>query len=271
MHPRSDHPVWRFFPLAAADGYRNMAIDRALVGTSSNPVLRFYTWHPWTISLGYHQRLDTINVHACHKDGLNVVRRPTGGRAVLHAQELTYSVILPGRNHARTYRAAEIYERISQALVLGLNAMGVAAETASGTTAAHRSYHRTALCFASRVQHEITSNGKKLVGSAQRRFADGILQHGSLLLGPAHEKLADYLHAKGEGLNPKVIIREGSTSLQEILGREPDVSALADALKEAFAGVFACQLIDSRLTPEEELLVKAAERRLRVEIGTQFK
>jgi lipoate-protein ligase A len=192
---------WQFLETGEHTGAYNMAFDEArarqLVEGVGVPTVRLFRWKPWAISLGFNQDIAQIDVERCTHDRIDVVRRPTGGRAVFHAEELTYSVAMPAGGKG----VLEIYNAISKALVQGLRLFGVNA-TFSRSQPDLRAHYRTVSsipCFTASARYEIEWRGKKLVGSAQRRFrnpATGdevVLQHGSILIGGAHRDLVHYL------------------------------------------------------------------------------
>lgn len=202
------------------------------------PSLRLYRWHPWAISLGHHQSLADLDLVRCAADGIDIVRRPTGGRAILHAEELTYCVAMyTGRRSVLT-----VYNDISRALVQGLRLFGVDVALQKSQPNFPEAYrHASSIpCFTSSARYEIEWRGRKLVGSAQRRFGDGecdvVLQHGSILCGPAHKRLTGFLCID----DPKLLTRvreemEAKTiDLREITGAEVDMDRLAACIKEGF-------------------------------------
>jgi lipoate-protein ligase A len=156
------------------------------------PLLRFYGWHPSCISLGYHQKASDVSPDLCIQEGIDVVRRPTGGRAILHAEELTYSVIYPYRD----LDISDFYRLIHIPFVSALQKMQINASFESGQADFRNIYRtdRAFLCFASSAKFEVEIFGKKLIGSAQRVYENAILQHGSVLLGSEHEKLVNFLN-----------------------------------------------------------------------------
>ncbi|MBD2196723.1 MULTISPECIES: lipoate--protein ligase family protein [Calothrix] len=173
--------VWRLIPLLKAAGNVQMAIDSWLLAQHQSgkhpPTLRFYTWSPAAISLGYHQReypqfWDNI---ICQGEKLDIIRRPTGGRAVLHQGDLTYAVVTSGLNGDRL----QAYQKICQFLIHGWRSLGV--ELQYGT--AGRGYIHNPNCFGTATGADlILPNGAKLIGSAQLRRGGAILQHGSIRL-----------------------------------------------------------------------------------------
>lgn len=202
------------------------------------PTLRLFRWKPWAVSLGYNQNAADLDAVKCALEGIDVVRRPTGGRAILHAQELTYSVTLP----AGRKTILQVYNDIGRALVHGLKLFGVNVALQRSQPDFRSAYRQPSSipCFTSSARYEIEWHGKKLVGSAQRRFSDGereaILQHGSILCGPAHRRLADLLAIDDPALLERLRndLREKTTDLSEILGRDVDLDALGECVRKGF-------------------------------------
>jgi lipoate-protein ligase A len=154
------------------------------------PLLRFFTWNPCCISLGYHQQTSDINLPLCLQNRIDVVRRPTGGRAILHAEELTYSVVHPFNDRD----AGQFYRMIHTPMVEALHALNIPAEFEPAQPDFRQIYRtdRAYVCFATSARYEVEIDGKKLIGSAQRIYEQAILQHGSILLGRQHESLIDF-------------------------------------------------------------------------------
>ena len=173
----------RLLPWNQSDAATNMAIDEGILLAyrqgKASPTLRFYGWSPPAVSIGYFQELDKeIDRDACCKHGIQWVRRPTGGRAVLHHQELTYALIMGGKDGLQS-SVLQDYLKIAQGISDGLNAFGIRVELHSGRSQSDG--RLAAACFASPSWYELKHNGKKLVGSAQLRLQGAILQHGSIL------------------------------------------------------------------------------------------
>ena len=236
---------WRYENSGALQGEENMRRDEASArllqespGPESLPSLRLYRWRPWAISLGHHQSPEDLDHDRCAVEGIDVVRRPTGGRAILHAEELTYCVVMyTGRRSILT-----VYNDISHALVRGLHLFGVDVALQKSQPNFPEEYkHASSIpCFTSSARYEIEWRGKKLVGSAQRRYGDGecdvVLQHGSILCGPAHRRLTEYLHLEDPALRSRVRreMEEKTVDLREITGSSVDVDDLAGCLKRGF-------------------------------------
>lgn len=181
-------PVWRLLRTGDMPGAMNMALDEALLesvaGGQSAPILRLYGWAPPTVSLGYFQRGNSVvNLSACREYGYDVVRRSTGGRAVLHDREVTYSVIAPNHDEIFSGGISDNYHIIAQGLLALVRSFGIEAEIAGGRQKAPQggdAAHN--VCFFSPAFSELVYAGCKLVGSAQRRLENAFLQHGSIPL-----------------------------------------------------------------------------------------
>ena len=247
---------WRLLVDAPASGAWNMAVDEVLLdgvaaGTTP-PTIRFYGWTPPCLSLGYFQPFDVVDVDGCRALGVDVVRRPTGGRAILHDRELTYSVALPASVLGQDGGVLPSYYRLSLVLQDGLRRLGVPATLAPES--ARSSAEHGPVCFDRPSAHEILLHGRKLVGSAQMRRGGGLLQHGSILIEPHMDKLLACLHqTDGErGLE------EGVAGLAEL--GVTDVGSIASAVGAAFVAGFGVRLVEAPLRPEEEEAVRALAR-----------
>lgn len=238
-----------------------MAVDQALleaVGAGrSDPVLRVYGWAPPAVSLGYGQDpRRELDLERCQDLGIEVVRRPTGGRAVLHWDELTYSVVLPEEEPRLGRSVGDIYRTIGQCLVAGLRRYGVDAslERAALRPGGNRSAAARSPCFASTARWEVVLQGRKLVGSAQRRAEGAVLQHGSLLLGPEHERLLELLPlaTSAERDAARQQLRTSSTCLRACTRRDADFEELAGCLAAGFAGCLGLELRPGGLTAAED-------------------
>jgi lipoate-protein ligase A len=249
---------WRLLVDTPADGAWNMAVDEVLLdGVAAGmtpPTLRFYEWTPPCLSLGYFQPFDVVDLDGCRRLGVEVVRRPTGGRAILHDRELTYSVTLPASLLGHDGGVLPSYYRLSLALRDGLVRLGVpvtlAPESASGPA------DHGPVCFDRPSAHEILLHGRKLVGSAQMRRGGGILQHGSILIEPRIAKLTACLR-----LPDSVGSRElgdGVAGLAEL--GVTDRAQVAAAIGDAFAARFGVSLIEAPLRGDEAEVARALAR-----------
>ena len=233
---------WQVLDTGPGTGAFNMRLDeaiaRALQAGEGSPTLRLFRWDPWAISLGHNQNPGDIDREACDRDGIDIVRRPTGGRAILHSEELTYSVVMEAGRRS----ILDVYNEISRALVRGLELFGVGVSLQKSQPDFREAYrHASSIpCFTSSARYEIEWEGRKLVGSAQRRFGDGecdvVLQHGSILCGPAHRRLVEYLAPHDGGLREKLRreMDEKTVDLSFILGRPVEPAALAPSILQGF-------------------------------------
>jgi lipoate-protein ligase A len=266
---------WRFIETPPERGDFNMALDAALSrgGFCETPTLRIFHWQPFCISLGYHQAAEEIHQPACAAAGIDVARRPTGGGAILHAQEVTYSVSIPAEHAWYKLLPLEVYRRISEALARGLQRLGAAVTFARGEFRAAAISEGRALgaaCFTNSARNEILCEGKKLVGSAQRRFREGALQHGSILLGSQHQRLIDFL-ASGPDLRraEQRRLMDHTTTLEEACRRKVGAHEVISALLEGFQQAFSIQFESGRALPEELELAAVWRERYRVFMNYQ--
>jgi lipoate-protein ligase A len=219
-----------------APGQENMRRDLSLLDACARGeipgAVRLYWFEPACLSLGRMQPLDDVSLEACARDGVDIVRRPSGGRAVLHDQEVTYSVVCRSTDPVFGGRVLESCSRIHLAVARGLEMLGVHAIPRAMPANLRRDTREGAAvadCFARPAAHELLDErGRKLVGSAQARRAGALLQHGSVLLEPPHA--AAYLRGSaGETL--------GGVGVRELLGRAVSrgelVAALAAGFREA--------------------------------------
>jgi len=227
--------TWRFLDSGPAPAARNMAMDEGLlreaVSPGALPVLRFYTWSPPAVSLGRFQDGErAVNAEACRQRGIDIVRRITGGRAVLHRDELTYSVIARIDSDLFPNDVLGTYKVIAAGLLAGLHELGIAAEmvSRSGRHAARgKNCPPEPACFSSPSWYEILARGGKIIGSAQRRVGGAFLQHGSILIGydPALE--AEVIPGGG--------MKDAVTCIRTELGREVEIEEVKRAFREGFS------------------------------------
>ncbi len=217
-----------------------MATDEAIleaVGSGSvPPTLRLYAWDPPCLSLGYAQPMADVDRNRLQRFGWDLVRRPTGGRAILHTDELTYAVIAPLNEPRVAGGILESYRRLAQALLGGLHLLGLPAQAEQKYPLPAGSQPNAAVCFEVPSNYEITANGKKIIGSAQARRLSGVLQHGSLPLKGDLSRITQVLDFKNESEREEAATRllDHATTLSALL--ETDVSW--DAAVAAFATAF---------------------------------
>lgn len=218
-------------------GAWNMAVDCAIVdavAAGEQPAtLRLYGWAPFCLSLGYGQRLRDVDLQALHAHGWDLVRRPSGGKAILHGDELTYSLCLPLGHPWAAGDVVESYRRISIGLMRAMNGLG--AKVRAGQQGGARS-QAGPVCFEIASHYEITVENRKLIGSAQLRRKGVLLQHGSLPLKGDVARICDVLELgtkpEREARKPKV--RRSAIALNEALGREPSWDEVAQAIVQGF-------------------------------------
>jgi len=231
--------TWRLLIDAAASGPWNMGVDEALLASAVRDgvaALRFYDWRGAWLSVGYAQEIDAPRRAACRAAGVGIVRRTTGGRAVLHGRDLTYAIAAPADALPRGLRAS--YGLVSDALCEALRALGVAADRVPGTRA--QAAGGAFDCFASPAADEICVGARKLVGSAQRRAGGAVLQHGSIRV------RSDSARARrAAGLDT-----DGATSLRE-LGVRICLPVLRDACAEALCRALGGDFEAGALTERE--------------------
>ena len=253
--------AWRFLATGCESGAFNMAVDETLLqGMSSGggePVFRVFGWNPPALSLGYGQEAcREVDLEKCRRAGIDIVRRLTGGRAVLHWKELTYSAIWSEDDSVLGGGISETSRRIGQCLVEGLRLFGVEAvlEKPAVRSTRPRGSAATAPCFSSISRWEVKCKGRKLIGSAQRRVNRAILQHGSLLIGEEHKKLLDLL-PPGDPSMLDVLAREldrGSIHLEACTARAIDFDKLSDCMARGFARCLEVEMKPSVLNIAEQ-------------------
>jgi lipoate-protein ligase A len=247
--------TWRLIVDGEADGATNMAIDEAilyaLLRGQSLPTLRFYGWSPPCLSLGRNQPLSDVDEAACRRSGVDVVRRPSGGRAILHTDELTYSIALLQSDPRTEGGVLEGYRRLSRGLLAGLRDLDVAAVQVTGR---HREEGTaSAICFERPSDYEITVAGRKLVGSAQWRARGGVLQHGSLPLHGDLARIVDYLAFDEEARKEeKCRLVKRALTLEEARGEPLPFAQVARALAVGFARTLNVRLVAGGLSPGEQ-------------------
>jgi len=235
--------LWQFRNTGCRTGSFNMEYDESLAHSllvsDQAFVVRVYGWQPPAISLGWHQDVNEIDVDRAAAAGIDVVRRPTGGRAILHSDEVTYSVVMVASQKG----VLSVYQTISEALTYGWRDLGapvVLEKTQPHFPSLYRSPSSVA-CFASAARYEIQISGRKLVGSAQRRYArpDGqevVLQHGSILLGNDHLRIVDFMKQldADQRVHMKEELREKTTDISSALGRNVKSDEVIPALRKGF-------------------------------------
>jgi lipoate-protein ligase A len=222
---------------SARDGWFNMALDTHLFSVceagAEEAYLRFYAWQPPALSLGFHEPSRVIDTEAAARDGVDIVRRPTGGRAVLHRNDLTYAVVLPfALAGGGAHNVTDLYRRISECIVEGLRPLGADLSIDRGRIRGGAGGPRP--CFASASRYEITYRGRKVVGSAQRVGRRCLLQHGSIPVGTDYLEIAKYLQGVDRS-SLRERVKESATCLQDIAGGRVNGREIVEHMRAAFA------------------------------------
>jgi lipoate-protein ligase A len=218
-------------------GSENMRFDmertNAVAAGTAQPMFRLYGWNPWSVSLGANQDENEIDPEACSRLGFDIVRRPTGGRAVLHANELTYSVVTP-LPEGRTVH--DVYRDIHIILLEAFQSIGCSGLDFQKSQPDFRQLYKenemSVSCFASSARYEISLDGRKIVGSAQRLFGKALLQHGSILLGDGFEQLALTARVSTPEKRERLMefMKSHSATLSEAAGRNISFDEAANAV-----------------------------------------
>jgi lipoate-protein ligase A len=249
--------TWRFINTGPGEAAMNMALDEAIFllheAGVAPPTLRVYGWQMPTLSLGYAQSTHSeVNLDACQQHGVVVVRRPTGGRAVLHDDEVTYSVIMPTAASEATPSLTAHYHLIGLALSAALSQVGLAVRLARPQRSAVQRAATSPACFAALSRYEISVAGRKLVGSAQKRSPNALLQHGSMPLTLDRQRLFQCFQVPPEQCH--TLVQEAyatMTAIREVATGSVNPTALHEALRTGFAKTFEVVLEDGDVLPAE--------------------
>ena len=238
---------WRYLVTKGNSAAKNMAIDRAVLVANSEgkvpPTVRFYTWSPPAISIGYFQGLsEEVDLEKCKEFGVEYVRRITGGGAVFHEDELTYSIVIPESHPHIPKNIMESYGRICGAVMKGLKNQGIDSVYAP--------------------INDIISGGRKISGNAQTRKLKTVLQHGTVLLDVDVEKMFSILRVPNEKIRDKMIsdVKQRVTSIKHILGKYVSFDDSVNSMKKGFEEEFNVELITGKLTDYEIDLTEKFEK-----------
>jgi len=243
--------MWRLIDTNYNTPSLNMSIDEALL-TSKLPVLRFYGWKPAGLSIGYFQSTKNFNKKNLKKHNIQLVRRLTGGNAVLHDKELTYSIIIKEKEMPKSI--VDSYKIISKGLLQGLKNLGLNPEMNKDV----KKEQKSAVCFNDPSWYEIVVNKKKLVGSAQKRINKKLLQHGAILIDADIEKYCSLFNNCSKELINKV--KQRMTSINNELKAKKDYNTTKKAMIKGFEKTLNIKFKESKLTKQELTLAKKLER-----------
>ena len=256
IYPRR---TWRLIYHPPSHGSWNMSVDESILEAASAgkvlPTLRLYAWNPACLSLGYAQAVSDVDIPRLQARGWEMVRRPTGGRAILHCDELTYAIAAPTSEPCLTGNLLESYQRISNALLLALSILSIPAERSEKPSVKSPSVDQNPVCFERPSNYEITCHGKKIIGSAQARRRDGILQHGSLPLFGDLSRITQVLAYPNDLSRMKAGVRllTRATTLETILGHPISWDNAAQAFTAAFQQCLNLDFEIGELTPSEQI------------------
>jgi len=233
---------FRLLKTAYNNAFMNMAIDDAILQSKIMPTIRIYSWKPSAVSIGYFQSLtEEINLDKCKELNVDSIRRITGGGAVFHDKELTYSFIAP--EDAVSKDILESYKQICGGVIKGLEKIGIKAEFAG--------------------INDIIAGGKKISGNAQTRKNNCVLQHGTILMDVDVKKMFSLLKVPNEKIRDKLIqnVKERVTSVKNILGKDIGFEELSDKIVEGFKEALNIELVEGELTKEETELAEELEKK----------
>lgn len=247
-----------------------MALDEALMDWHSEgtipPVIRFYEWNPATLSVGYFQRVARdINMEAVKEQRLGFVRRPTGGRAVLHEHELTYSIIVSEEYPNMPKTVTEAYRVLSEGLLKGFQNLGMNAYFSvpdSEEKQEDLKKPKSAVCFDAPSWYELVVEGKKIAGSAQTRQKGVILQHGAILLDIDYEKLLSVFIFKSDEEKEQMRekLPEKAVAINDLVEIPVTIPQCVDAFQKGFEMALDIKLVPYTLTDEQLQYVQAIEQ-----------
>lgn len=248
--------TWRLILNSPANGAWNMAVDEAIlefaIKKTVPPTLRLFDWHPCTLSLGHAQPIADINLEELEKRGWRLVRRPTGGRAILHTDELTYSICAHQDNPIVSGNVIESYRRISIGLLKTLELIGINADS-KPKIMSEKQLAANPICFQYPSDYEITFQSKKLIGSAQARKNNGVLQHGSVPLFGDITRIIQVLSYfnHNEKSQSEVALKKRATTIEEISNRHVTWCELAEAFNQGFSEALNIKFEKDSLSDDE--------------------
>jgi lipoate-protein ligase A len=256
---------WRLIINSPNEGPWNMAVDEAILESVAKkvkpPTLRLYAWNPYCLSLGHAQPATDVNLQALKAKVWGLVRRPTGGKAILHADEITYAIIAPIDEPRVSGTVLESYQRLSKALLTALTFLGIQADS-KPKESANRRLPMNPICFESPSDYEITSNGKKIIGSAQARRLHSVLQHGSIPLFGNIARIAHVLNynSAAEKKETEINLRLKAGTVKDIIHKQISWQIFSEAIIDGFSKELNIIFIHDNLSNEEIFRAKELVR-----------
>lgn len=248
---------WRLIITPDQPGIENMALDEALLDSVAHgpgrPILRLYGWSPFCLSLGYAQPLGDADRNALASRNWDLVRRPTGGRAILHGDEITYAVIGPDNNPYLRGGVLQSYRALSRGLMQALIHLGLKPTVEPDSARLDEEQRANPVCFEVPSAYEITAGGMKLIGSAQTRRRGAVLQHGTIPLTGDITRVCEVLFfsSEPERQNARAKLTNRATTLSQVIGREVPWSEAAEALRSGFSKALDLELVEDQPTSHE--------------------
>lgn len=273
--------TWHFINTKSNNPYYNMAVDEALMNFVSrgeiDPVIRFYTWDPATLSIGYFQKLSKeIDIEKVKEKGFGLVRRATGGRGVLHDKELTYSVIVPESHPNMPKTVTEAYRVISEGLLEGFKSLGFDAYFSIPKTKEERDKLKTprsSVCFDAPSWYELVVEDRKIAGSAQTRQKGIILQHGSILQDIDVDELFDMFIYRNDRLKDKMkaAFTDKAVAINDLSDKYITIEEMETAFYEGFKKGLDIEYKPLEFTEEQLAEIKQLEEKYKSEEWTYRK
>ncbi|MEA2066076.1 MAG: biotin/lipoate A/B protein ligase family protein [Thermotogota bacterium] len=250
---------WRLLDTGSNNAFYNMAVDEAVMNAHRiglvPPTVRFYQWSSPALSLGYFQQAEKeVDAEYCKENNIDIVRRLTGGRAILHDDELTYSIVIGEKTDFLPNNILESYKIISEGIINGLNSLGLAAELKLAKRKKKAPSGFSAACFDAPSLNEVVVAEKKLVGSAQTRQKGVILQHGSIPITINADQLYRTLKMPGQRVRERMKKRflKKATAVNQESDKKIEITDLKKAIKKGWEKRFGIKLITGELIDEEE-------------------
>lgn len=262
--------TWAFLDTGNQSAAYNMAVDEALLDWHSKgnipPVVRFYGWEPAALSIGYFQKAEKeVNFEELQKHGLGFVRRPTGGRGVLHEHELTYSVIVSENHPEMPAGVTEAYRVISEGVLQGFRALGLQAEFAVPRTEEEKvslKNPRSSVCFDAPSWYELVVEGRKVAGSAQTRQKGVILQHGSILLDIDEDKLFSLFHYPNDRVKERMksAFKSKAVAINDLRAEPVTLDQARVSFKQGFEQGLNIELAPLQLTEDQNQQIAVIQK-----------
>lgn len=250
--------AWRVLDFQRYNAFENMAIDEAIFRETINnkkpPTIRFYGWQPAAVSIGYFQDIkEEVNIEKCRAEGIDIVRRISGGKAVSHCDEVTYSVIACDTENLFPSDILGTYKIISNCIAHGLSYLGIDAALAeTGRSLSDNDFK--ACCFSAPSRNELLVSERKICGSAQFRTNSGFLQHGSILMNFDPVKTASFLLPVRTDVQLQKL-KNSVAAINEEINQPVDEKQICTSLKKGFTELLGVKFVEETLTSAEEELV----------------